>query len=115
MISPSLEQELHELLKHLALEQQRQVVEFARALAATRVHGVPGYTLLRFADSIEADDLACGSLGLRTLCAKPSTLRVRHAPVLPMTAQWLPSAPNSARKSFWRLGQRDMPRRGSKP
>lgn len=31
MINPSLEQELHEHLRHLAIEQQRQVVDFARA------------------------------------------------------------------------------------
>jgi hypothetical protein len=58
MISPTLEQELHEHLSHLAIEQQRQVVDFARALAVTRVRGVPGQTLLQFAGAIEADDVA---------------------------------------------------------
>ncbi len=58
MISPTLEQELHEHLRHLAVEQQRQVVDFARALAVTRVRGVPGPTLLQFAGAIEAADVA---------------------------------------------------------
>lgn len=57
MINPALERELHEHLSHLALEQQRQVLDFARALAVTRVQGVPGESLLQFAGAIEADDL----------------------------------------------------------
>lgn len=58
MISSTLEQELHEHLRHLPVEQQRQVVDFARALSVTRVRGVPGQTLLQFAGAIAAEDVA---------------------------------------------------------
>ena len=58
MMSPTLETEIQEQLSHLPLEQQRQVLEFARALVAARVRGVPGRALLRFAGLVETDDLA---------------------------------------------------------
>ena len=57
MIDPMLEKQLHEQLSRLAIEQQRQVLDFACALAAARVHGVPGRELLCFAGTIDADDL----------------------------------------------------------
>jgi hypothetical protein len=68
MISPTLEQELREHLSHLPLEQQRQVVDFARALALTRVRGVPGHTLLQFAGTIEADDVATMAQAIEDGC-----------------------------------------------
>ncbi|HEY0605413.1 MAG TPA: hypothetical protein VGD58_21005 [Herpetosiphonaceae bacterium] len=46
MISSTLEQKLHEHLRRLPVEQQRQIVDFARALSITRVRGVSGQTLL---------------------------------------------------------------------
>jgi len=58
MISSTLETEIQEQLLQLPLEQQRQVLEFARALVAARVRGVPGHALLRFAGLVEPDDLA---------------------------------------------------------
>ena len=58
MISPTLETEIQEQLSQLPLEQQRQVLEFARALVISRVRGVPGQELLRFAGLVETDDLA---------------------------------------------------------
>lgn len=58
MTSPTLETEIQKQLLQLPLEQQRQVLEFARALVAARVRGVPGRTLLRFAGLVETDDLA---------------------------------------------------------
>ena len=57
MVSPILERELHEQLKHLPLAQQRQVLDFARALVTTRSHGVHGSKLLHFAGTIEPDDI----------------------------------------------------------
>ena len=57
MITPALEKKLRERLDRLAVEQRRRVLELARTLAATRAHGVPGQSLLRFAGAIEADDL----------------------------------------------------------
>jgi len=35
------------------LEQQRQVLQFARALATVKVRGVPGQNLLHFAGTID--------------------------------------------------------------
>lgn len=58
MMSPTLETEIQEQLSQLPLEQQRQVLEFARALVTARVRGVPGQALLRFAGLVETDDLA---------------------------------------------------------
>ena len=58
MINPTLETEIQEQLLQLPLEQQRQVLEFARALVTARVRGVPGHTLVRFAGLVETEDLA---------------------------------------------------------
>ena len=58
MISPSIEQELHSSLEHLPLAQQRQVLDFARVLSITPPKGVKGSSLLCFAGSIPAEDLA---------------------------------------------------------
>lgn len=57
MVSPVLEQQLHEQLEHLSVGQQRQVLDFARALVATRPRGVTGCSLLSFAGTISAPDL----------------------------------------------------------
>jgi hypothetical protein len=51
MINITVEKDLHEQLRNLPIEQQRQVLDFARALAKERVHGVPGKDLLRFIDA----------------------------------------------------------------
>jgi len=58
MMNPTLETEIQEQLSQLPLEQQRQVLEFARALVTARVRGVPGQALLRFAGLVEPNDLA---------------------------------------------------------
>ena len=58
MVSTALEQQLHEQLSHLPAGQQRQVLDFARALAASRPRGVAGRDLLPLAGAIGADDLA---------------------------------------------------------
>lgn len=55
MVSPVMEQELRHQLDSLSLDQQRQVLEFARALA--QPGGVPGSALLSFAGTIETADL----------------------------------------------------------
>ena len=44
-MNPMLEKELHEQLKRLAPEQQHQVLDFARALALSGIHGVSEATL----------------------------------------------------------------------
>jgi hypothetical protein len=57
MVSVTLERELHKQLEQLSLSHQRQVLDFARALATARPQGVPGARLLAFGGAIEADDL----------------------------------------------------------
>ena len=64
----TLETAIQEQLGQLSREQQQQVLEFARALVATRVHSVPGQTLLRFAGVIEADDLAIMQQSIKEGC-----------------------------------------------
>lgn len=57
MVSPVMEQELHHQLENLPLGQQRQVLDFARALSLAQPNGVPGSVLLPFAGTIEPDGL----------------------------------------------------------
>jgi len=57
MLSPLVEQELHQHLEVLPLTQQREVLDFARTLSLAQPGGVPGSALLPFAGTIEADDL----------------------------------------------------------
>ncbi len=57
MLSPVVEQELHQHLEVLPVTQQRQVLDFARALSLAQPHGVPGSALLPFSGAIEKDDL----------------------------------------------------------
>ncbi|MCL6751320.1 hypothetical protein KBT16_10200 [Nostoc sp. CCCryo 231-06] len=46
-----------EQLKVMPQDLQWQVLEFARALADSKILGVPGQQLLRFAGSIPTDDI----------------------------------------------------------
>ncbi len=55
MLDPRVHDELIRQLEALPLEQQRQVVEFARHLTASSPRGVPGAELLRFANTLPAD------------------------------------------------------------
>lgn len=57
MVNSVMEQELHQQLESLPLGQQRQVLDFARALSLAQSNGVPGSALLPFAGTIEAADL----------------------------------------------------------
>lgn len=70
MIAAALEQELHQQLSVLSLEQQRQVLDFARALALARPHGVPGETLLRFGGMFDPDDLRAMEQAIEEECEK---------------------------------------------
>jgi hypothetical protein len=65
-----IEKALHEQLDRLPLEQQRQVLEFARALAVTKVRGVPGSSLARFAGSIDPEDIEAMSRAINEGCEK---------------------------------------------
>ena len=68
MIVPKLEIEIYEYLYQLPLEQQRHVLDFVRALAATQVRGVTGQAVLRFAGAIDASDLATMAQAIEDGC-----------------------------------------------
>jgi len=70
MRNTTLEKDIHKQLEQLPLEQQRQVLEFARALAKSRVHGVPGQNLLRFAGTIDHEDLVTIQQAVKEGCEK---------------------------------------------
>lgn len=53
----AVEQELRDYLAALSPDQQREVLDYARALSKAPRRRVPGRALLRFAGSIPADDL----------------------------------------------------------
>jgi hypothetical protein len=57
MAGPSFEQEISSHLHKLSPEQQMRVLDFVRALAEEKPSGVPGSELLRFAGTIDLDDL----------------------------------------------------------
>jgi hypothetical protein len=70
MVSSVLEKELHQQLEHLPFGQQRQVLDFARALASTRATGVAGHQLLQFAGTIKSGDLKEISQAITDGCEK---------------------------------------------
>jgi len=57
MTTTALKQEVTERLDSLPPEDQRKVLELARALTERRPAGVPGKDLLRFMGTIEKTDL----------------------------------------------------------
>jgi hypothetical protein len=57
VVDPIIEREIFEQLTKLPTDQQRRVLEFARALGTEEVVGVPGRALLRFAGMIGPEDL----------------------------------------------------------
>ena len=58
MVSSTLERELREQLERLPQRKQREFVEYARILAEEKPKGIFGRDLLRFAGTIEPDDIA---------------------------------------------------------
>jgi hypothetical protein len=70
MVSSVLERELHQQLEHLPYGQQRQVLDFARALVSTRSQGVAGRQLLQFVGTIESGDLEEISQAITDGCEK---------------------------------------------
>ena len=70
MLNPTIEKELHLEMEALPHTQQRQVLEFARALAITRPRGVPGKDLLNFAGTIAPDDLKLMAEAIEEGCGK---------------------------------------------
>jgi len=70
MIGATVEKDIHEQLTLLPLEQRRQVLEFARALATAKVHGVSGKDLLHFAGAIDSEDLIDIKRAIKDGCEK---------------------------------------------
>ncbi len=64
MVSPVLEEQLREQMEHLPAGQQRQVLEYARALASSRPRGVAGSDLLPLAGTISVPDLEAIALAI---------------------------------------------------
>ncbi len=56
-MSRNLQSEIGQKLRVLPPEEQRLVLDFARALAVSKIQGVPGKQLLRFAGTIPSEDL----------------------------------------------------------
>ena len=67
-MSRGIAEELQEQLDQLAPDQQRQVLDFARALATTRPRGRSGQALIRFAGTISREDLALMSRAIEEGC-----------------------------------------------
>jgi hypothetical protein len=57
-MNPAIEKELREQLDLLPVAQQRQVLDFVRALAAKKGQAASGQALNRFAGAIAKEDLA---------------------------------------------------------
>jgi hypothetical protein len=57
-MEPGMEKELMKQLEQLGLEEQREVLDFARTLATCKRGGTPGKSLIRFGGMIDAADLA---------------------------------------------------------
>ena len=57
-MNPAIEKELREQLELLPAAQQRQVLDFVRALAAKKHQAASGQALNRFAGTIAKGDLA---------------------------------------------------------
>lgn len=70
MVIQTIEAEIRKQLDRLPLEQQHQVLEFARSLVAAHVRGMPGNSLLRFAGTIDGDDLAIMKQAIEDGCER---------------------------------------------
>jgi hypothetical protein len=68
MSHPAIQDELLQQLDRLPPDLQRQVLDFARALAILQPKGVRGEQLLEFAGTIEPDDLDAMSRAIEESC-----------------------------------------------
>ncbi|MBD2166336.1 hypothetical protein H6G04_18230 [Calothrix membranacea FACHB-236] len=62
-----------EQLKVMPQDLQSQVLEFARSLASSKIQGVPGWQLLRFAGAIPTEDLQLISEAIEQGCEQVDT------------------------------------------
>ena len=56
-MSLSIIDQVIEQLNNMPHSLQRQVLQFARVLGQVRIQGTPGHKLLKFAGSLQSDDL----------------------------------------------------------
>jgi hypothetical protein len=70
MVDAAIEHELSNCLGQLPVEQQRQVLEFARTLATPPLQGVRGSDLLQFAGTIDESDLDAMSQAIEDGCER---------------------------------------------
>jgi hypothetical protein len=68
MVDFALDRELRDYLAALAPAQQRQVLEYARALGESPQRGVPGQALLRFAGAVGTEDAAAMAQAVEEGC-----------------------------------------------
>ena len=68
MKDSSIAQEILDEIHKLGKGQQAEVLEFVRSLAKSEMEGVPGKTLLRFAGTIDREDLNKMTEAIQTDC-----------------------------------------------
>jgi hypothetical protein len=73
MVDATIEHELSTCLRRLSVEQQRQVLEFARTLTTPPLQGVRGSNLLQFAGTIDESDLEAMSQAIKDGCERVDT------------------------------------------
>jgi len=70
MVDAAIEQKISTYLNRLPIEQQHQVLEFARTLIVTPLQGVAGAELLQFAGTIDQSDLDAMTLAIHDGCER---------------------------------------------
>ena len=70
MLNVAVKKEIIDQVRQLDYEQQKRVLDFARALAITGPKGVSGKQLLSFAGSIPSDDLKAIERAIEAGCEK---------------------------------------------
>lgn len=70
MMNQTLEEEILDQLDKLPPEQQRRVLDFARALASAKPAGKPGKELLAFGGAIEIAELNIMAQAIEEGCEK---------------------------------------------
>jgi hypothetical protein len=70
IMNVSISEQIFEQLKILPQDLQHQVLEFARNLTNSKIKGVPGKELLKFAGSIPKEDLQVMSEAIKQDCDK---------------------------------------------
>lgn len=70
MNTQSIEQAISGYLKKLNTDEQRKILEFARALNLSKLKGIHGKELIKFASLINKDDLNLMKDAIETECEK---------------------------------------------